>query len=150
MSQNDGEMSTAGIIGITGFAILLLIGLVILCMWGCPLYSVYSARQSGAAQLAHAQSSKEVAVAEAKAKMESATYEAQADTIRAHGIAASNQIIGNSLKQNQSYLQWLWIDQMKDTKNQIIYVPSGKMGLPILEASRIGQSPGQPTQPEDQ
>jgi hypothetical protein len=135
--SSDQEMSPAGIVGIAGFCVLFLIGLIILAMWGCPTYNVYSSKMDGEAMLAHAQSAKEVAVAEAKAHMESASYEAQADTIRAHGIAASNQIIGSSLKQNQAYLQWLWIDQLKDTKNQIIYIPSGKMGLPILEANRL-------------
>ncbi len=78
-----------------------------------------------------------MAVAEAKAKMESASFEAQADTIRAHGIAASNQIIGRSLEGNPAYLQWLWIDNLKDTKNQVIYIPAGTMGMPVLEAGRL-------------
>lgn len=108
-------------------------------MWGCPQYSVYSARKEGEALLAHAQSAKEVAVAEARAKMESSAMLAQADTIRAHGIAASNQIIGKSLQDNPAYLQWLWIDEISKTTNQIIYVPSGQMGLPILEADRLKQ-----------
>lgn len=105
----------------------------------CPQYNVYSARKEGEAVLAHAQSSREVAVAEAKAKMESAALLAQADTIRAHGIATSNRIIGLSLQDNPAYLQWLWIDQLKDTKDQVIYVPSSTMGLPILEANRTLQ-----------
>jgi regulator of protease activity HflC (stomatin/prohibitin superfamily) len=124
------------ITGVTFMSIILLGLLVTFGLWGCPQYNVYSARKEGEAQLAHAQSSKEVAVAEAKAKMESASYEAQADTIRAHGIAASNQIIGHSLENNPAYLQWLFIDQLKETKDQVIYVPSGNMGLPILEAGR--------------
>lgn len=113
--------------------------IICLCMWGCPTYNVYSARKEGEAILAHAQSSREVAVAEAKAKMEAASLLAQADTIRAHGIATSNQIIGKSLENNPAYLQWLFIDQLKDTKDQIIYVPSGTMGMPILEANRLAK-----------
>lgn len=111
--------------------------IIVIMLWGCPQYKVYDARKEGEALLAHAQSSKEVAVATAKAKMESAMYEAQADTIRAHGIAMSNQIIGKSLENNPAYLQWLWIDEISKTTNQIIYVPSGNMGLPLLEASRM-------------
>jgi hypothetical protein len=141
MQQNDDGISVAGGITIAAFGLFTLIGLIILAMWGCPKYSVYSARKNGEAQLAHAQSSKEVQVAEAKAKMESATYEAQADTIRAHGIAASNRIIGQSLEGNPAYLQWLFIDQLKETKDQIIYIPSGNMGLPLLEANRLGNLP---------
>lgn len=135
--ETDSEPSMFQITGVVSLVVAFLLALIILAMWGCPKYAVYSARKQGEAQLAHAQSSKEVAVAEAKAKMESATYEAQADTIRAHGIAASNQIIGNSLRQNEDYLKWLWIDELKDTKNQIIYVPDGHMGLPLLEANRL-------------
>lgn len=120
--------------------VIVVMGLVVLGMWGCPQYNVYSQRKEGEANLAHAQSSKEVAVAEAKAKMESAAYNAQADTIRAHGIARANQIIGNSLKNNQEYLQWLWIDELKTTQNQVIYVPAGGMGLPILESQRLNKS----------
>lgn len=105
-----------------------------LAFWGCPQYSVYSARKEGEAILAHAQSSREVAVAEAKAKMESASLLAQADTIRANGVANSNRIIGQSLKNNKEYLQWLWIDQIE--KANTIYVPT-ECNLPITEASRV-------------
>lgn len=112
-----------------------------LLLWGCPQYKVYSARKDGESLLAHAQASKEVAVAEAKAKMESAALLAQADTIRALGIAASNRIIGKSLENNPAYLQWLWIDELKTTQNQIIYIPAGQMGMPILEAGRLKKDP---------
>lgn len=63
----------------------------------------------GAAQLAHAKSSREIAVTEAKAKLESAEMLAAADTVRAHGVARSNQIIGASLKENP---------------NAVIYIPT--------------------------
>jgi hypothetical protein len=130
-------MNTKQITTTSALVIISLLGIAILGMWGCPQYSVYQSRKEGEALLAHAQSAKEVAVATARAKMESAAYEAQADTIRARGIAQSNRIIGESLKDNPAYLQWLWIDQLKDTKDQIIYVPSGQMGLPIQEATRL-------------
>lgn len=135
--DKDGDLTLAGGISVITLAVILLLGLIVLGMWGCPQYNVYQQRKDGEASLAHAQSSKEVAVAEAKAKMESAAYNAQADTIRAHGIARSNQIIGNSLKDNAEYLQWLWIDELKTTQNQIIYIPSGQMGMPIMEANRL-------------
>lgn len=111
---------------------LAVIGLVILGLWGCPQYNVYSQRKQGEAMLAHAQSSREVAVAEAKAKMESAVLLSQADTIRAHGIARSNQIIGQSL--TSAYLHWFWIDNI-DKSNNVIYVPT-EANLPIVEAGR--------------
>lgn len=115
--------------------IILFLGLVILGFWGCPQYKVYTQRKEGEAMLAHAQSSREVAVAEAKAKMESATLLAQADTIRAHGIARSNQIIGQSL--TDAYLHWFWIDNI-DKSNNVIYVPT-ETNMPIMEANRFNR-----------
>jgi hypothetical protein len=146
MRNDDYNTSEGGITFVRGFSIgsvilIFISSLVVLGMWGCPTYNVYSAKKAGEAVLAHAQSSREVAVAEAKAKMESASLLAQADTIRAHGIAESNKIIGESLKDNPQYLQWLWIDQMKDQQKQIIYVPSSNLGLPILEANRLKTQP---------
>jgi regulator of protease activity HflC (stomatin/prohibitin superfamily) len=113
-----------------------LLFVIVLCMWGYPQYSVYSARKDGEAILAHAQSSREVAVAEAKAKMESSALLAQADTIRAHGVARSNQIIGNSLKDNEAYLHWLWIDGLEKNQNAVIYVPT-ETNMPIMESRRL-------------
>lgn len=107
-----------------------LLVLVCLGMYGCPHYRVYSARKDGEAILAHAQSSREVAVAEAKAKMESSSLLAQADTIRAHGVARSNQIIGLSLENNKAYLEWLWIDNIEKNPNAVYYIPTeNKMPL---------------------
>lgn len=111
--------------------------IVALGFWGCPQYKIYKMRADGQASLAKARFEKEVQVMEAKAKFESATLLAAADTLRAHGIATSNQIIGQSLKDNPSYLSWLWVDQIKDSKNQVIYVPSGQMGFPLLFNQQI-------------
>lgn len=120
--------------------IVSLFTIVILFMAGCPMYNVYQQRKEGEAVLAHAQYSREVAVAEAKAKMESSALLAQADTIRAHGIARSNQIIGQSL--TDSYLHWFWIDNI-DKSNNVIYVPT-ESNLPIMEASRFANKSIEP------
>ena len=127
-------------ITVASFVIFVLLGLIVLGMWGCPRYNVYSSRKDGESKLAEAMYSRQVAVAEARAKMEAAALLADADTLRAVGISRSNQIIGSSLKGNESYLLWLFIDQLKETKDQIIYIPSGNMGMPILEAGRLGKS----------
>jgi len=124
------------IIGFGILAFVFLTGLITLAMWGFPQYNVYSARKEGEVLLAHARSSKEVAVQEAKAKMESASMLAAADTIRAQGVATSNKIIGQSLKDNQEYLTWLWVDNMDKTQNQVIYIPT-ESGVPIMEAGRF-------------
>jgi len=128
-----------GIMGWITTGVLIVLALVILSMWGCPQYYVYSQRLEGQALLAHAQSSREVAVAEAKAKMESSVMLAAADTVRAHGVARSNEIIGASLKNNEAYLHWLWIDNIEKNPQAVIYVPT-EANLPILEAGRASKS----------
>ena len=109
-------------------------------MWAMPQYGVYEQRLAGEAMLAHAQASKEVAVAEAKAKMESATLLAQAEIERAKGVAGANQIIGDSLKNNESYLRYLWITEVAGNPagKTVVYVPT-EANLPILEATRNQQ-----------
>jgi hypothetical protein len=116
--------------------ILFILGGIIISMWLYPKYSVYCQRLEGEGLLAHAQASKEVAVAEAKAKMESATLLAEAEVVRAGGVARANQIIGDSLKGNESYLRYLYIQALADkTSKEIIYVPT-EACLPILEAGK--------------
>ncbi len=110
--------------------------LTLLLMWGCPNYSVYQQNLEGQAELARATQNRQIKIQEAKAKMESAKDLAAADTIRAAGVASANRIIGESLKDNESYLRYLWIDNMDKTQNQVIYIPT-EGGLPILEANRF-------------
>lgn len=75
------------------------------------------------------------AVQEAQAKKDSAQLLADSEIIRAQGVAKANQIIGDSLKGNDAYLRYLWIDKLDSTHGQIIYVPT-EAGLPVLEAGR--------------
>ena len=44
--------------------------------------------------------------------------------------------IGNSLKNHEEYLMYLYIQNMHQSKNQIIYIPT-EGGLPVLEAGRF-------------
>lgn len=105
-------------------------------MWGCPTYRVYSQRMEGEAEYAQAVYNRRVKQLEALAAESSAVFLAAADTIRAQGVARSNAIIGQSLRNNEAYLRWLFIDGIKENKNaQFIYLPT-EAGLPILEAGR--------------
>jgi regulator of protease activity HflC (stomatin/prohibitin superfamily) len=98
-------------------------------------YEVYSAQMDGKARYAEAVSSRQIKVLEAKAKQESAAFEAEAEITRAKGVAQANKIIGSSLKQNEDYLRYLWIDKIQEGKHEVIYVPT-EAGLPILEAGK--------------
>lgn len=117
------------------FGVFLLFFVCGVGMYGCPRYGVYQQRLEGQAILAHAQASREVAVAEAKAKMESASLLADAEVVRAGGVAKANKIIGDSLKGNEVYLRYLWVNNLAETKDEVIYIPT-ETGLPILEAGR--------------
>lgn len=103
---------------------------------GCPMYSVWEQGKDGEAQLKHAESSKQIAIQEAHAKMESAKLLAQADVERAKGLAEANKIIGDSLKGNDAYLRYLWIQGLGQGAHETIYIPT-EAGLPILEANRL-------------
>lgn len=118
----------------------LLITLVVLSMWGCPLYKVYAQTKEGQAEYARAESSRQITTLEATAKKQAASDLAAADTIRAHGVALSNAIIGESLKDNESYLHWLWIDNIEKNPNAVIYIPT-EANLPIMEATRLQKPP---------
>jgi len=119
---------------------LVFIGLLIsgIAMIILPIYNVWASEQGGKASLANAEYSKQVAVQEAKAKLDSASLLAQAEVERAKGLAQANEIIGQSLKNNDEYLRYLWIMEVsgESAGNTIIYVPT-ETNLPILEASRF-------------
>ena len=112
-----------------------LIGLVILGMWGCPTYFVWQKELSGKADLKKAEWDRQIAVREAEAKYESAKALAKAEVERAKGVAAANEIIGESLKGNEAYLRYLWIQGLQDGSSEVIYVPT-ETNLPILESVR--------------
>jgi len=135
-TDQHGDLTASGFI-LSGTAVLFIIGLLcMLLMWGCPKYNVYSSTMEGRAELARAESNRQIAVAEAGARLQSASLLAAADTIRAHGVARSNAIIGASLKGNPEYLHWLWIDNIEKNPQAVIYVPT-EANLPILEAGRF-------------
>lgn len=125
--------------GITG-AIGVVIGLIVLSMWGCPQYEVWKRGMDGQAVLREAESSRKVAIEEANAKKESAKLLAEAEIERAKGVAEANKIIGDSLRDNESYLRYLWIQGLNDGSGEVIYVPT-EANLPILEAARMAPKP---------
>ena len=119
--------------------ILKLVGIVILLvaiwMFTYPKYRVWQQGLEGEAELKRAEQNRKIAVQEAEAKKEAAKSLADAEIIRAQGVAKANEIIGGSLKGNEEYLRYLWIDNLEKGNNSVIYVPT-EAGLPILEANR--------------
>jgi len=70
------------------------------------------------------------------AKKESSKALADAEAIRAEGVARANKIIGDSLSGNEGYLRYLWIQSLQSSKMQVVYVPT-EANLPILESRRL-------------
>lgn len=112
---------------------------LVLVVWGlCALHSIYevwSEGKRGEAELRHAEFNRKIAILEAQAKQESAHCLAQCEITRAEGVAKANLIIGESLKGNEAYLRYLWIDGLQHSKGQVVYVPT-EANLPILEAGK--------------
>jgi regulator of protease activity HflC (stomatin/prohibitin superfamily) len=120
--------------------VLAAVAVVALVAFGAPQYGVYSKSLSGKAQLQEAEFTRQVAVLEAKAKLDSAKELALAEIERAKGVAQANQIIGDSLKGNREYLQYLYIVGLEDgakNGNKTIYVPTeGGMPVPTLSVDK--------------
>lgn len=108
---------------------------IVVLLVSVPIYTVWAKSKSGEAELAKADYNRKILVREAEAKKDSSKFLAESDIIRANGIAEANKIIGDSLKKNEKYLEWKFIDELPQNKNQIIYLPTNTV-LPILEATR--------------
>lgn len=99
------------------------------------IYEVWAHRKVGEAELAHAEYNRQIKIYEAKAFEEGAHHFANAEIARAEGVAKANQIIGDSLKNNEVYLRYLWITSLKSKNKEIIYIPT-EGNIPILEAGK--------------
>lgn len=119
-----------------GFCSIIAVGVTIMGLcFVTAHYGVWSARKQGEAEYARAECNRCIKVLEAEARKEAAKCLADAEVIRAHGVAKANLIIGDSLKDNESYLRYLWIDGLGHCPGNVIYVPT-EAGLPILEAGK--------------
>lgn len=125
------KMLAIGILGVAVFAGFLV---------GGPIYGVWQQGLNGKAELQKAEYTRQVAVLEAQAKMDSASRLAEAEIARAKGVAQANKIIGDSLKDNPRYLQYLYITGLQEGSekgNRTIYVPTeGGMPVPTLDITK--------------
>ena len=130
MDDRDIETRKVIIGGIAFVCVIITVGMI-----GCPQYKVYEQRLDGEAELAKATYNRQVKVRESEATLEAATNLANAEIERSKGVAKANAIIGDSLKNNEAYLRWLYIDGLREKTGEVIYVPT-EAGLPILEAGK--------------
>lgn len=123
-------MDNGGAFAFGTVIVLLFAALVAGGMYGCPRYEVYQK------ELARATQNRQIKIQEANAEKEAAKALAEAEIERARGVAEANKIIGDSLKGNEAYLRYLWINGLQQGATpQVVYVPT-EAGLPILEAGR--------------
>jgi regulator of protease activity HflC (stomatin/prohibitin superfamily) len=135
MKQQNGFIDPA-IVAIS-VGVIVIGGLIFI---GGPQYNVWQQSLAGKAELQKAEYTRQVAVLEAQAKKDSAQQLAEAEIIRAGGVAKANQIIGDSLKDNREYLQYLYITGIEEGSqkgNVTIYVPTeGGMPVPTLQMNK--------------
>jgi len=119
-------------------------------MGGCPYYNVWQQELTGRAEFARAEQNRRIKVEEARAALESAKLNAQAEVERAKGAALANKELIEGLGGAENYLRWRYImmlesNEAKGIQREVIYTPSGGM-FPITEAGRAVT----PTQPPPQ
>lgn len=136
MKQQNGFIDPAIALIVVG--VVAFVGLVFI---GGPVYNVWSQSLAGKAELQKAEYTRQVAVLEAQAKKDSAQQLADAEVIRASGVAKANQIIGDSLKDNSEYLSYLWITGLEEGAekgNKTIYmIPSqGNIPAPVFNVNK--------------
>jgi regulator of protease activity HflC (stomatin/prohibitin superfamily) len=124
------------------FIMLSLVGIIVVAglAFGLPQYGVWTKTLNGKAQLQEAEYTRQVAVLEAQAKKDSAALLGESEVIRAKGVAEANRIIGNSLKDNPAYLQYLWITQGEEKTDRTVYMVPSNGGAPVPTFD-IGQAP---------
>ena len=93
MKQQNGYFDPVAILFIGG--VFVIGGLLFI---GGPQYNVWQQSLARKAELQKAEYTRQVAVLEAQAKKDSAQQLADAEIIRATGVAKANQIIGDSLR----------------------------------------------------
>ena len=153
MHPNRNAIAFGGL----AFLLVAFLFIITVALWGWPKYKVYSMEMNGKASLKEAEWSKQILIVEAKAQEEAALMQAKArvtlaqaegeaklvrakaegkaDIELAKAAAEANRIIGDSLKNNEEYLRYIWIKGLQEGKGERIYIPT-EAGMPILEAGK--------------
>jgi hypothetical protein len=126
------DLSPTVFFGSIGILAVVLIGAA---MFVLPQYGVWQQGLEGKAELQKADFTRQVAVVEAQAKLDSAAKLAQVRIQEAKGIAEANRIIGESLRNNPDYLTFLQIEAIKEGAekgNKTYFVAPNQAGVPVI------------------
>ena len=117
------------------FSIILFIVLVVAWMAVMPIYTVWSQKKKGEADLAQAKSEQNIQVTKAQSRLDAADLNKRAAIIEAEAVSEQIKTIGDTLTEHDLYLRWQWIKMMEERDGNTIYVPT-EANLPILEARK--------------
>ena len=124
--QADNIRLTIKVVTATTAVVLAIIFLFLLVMPQIRLY--------------RANTEKQAAIAEARAKRDAASFLADAEIERARGVSEANRIIAQSI--TDEYTRWLYVSNLSELAEKsgatVVYVPT-EGGVPVLEAGRIAQ-----------
>lgn len=117
---------------VTLWSVLGVLALILILMFGMPVYRVWAQEMSGRAEYAKAEQNRKIKIEEAKANLEAEKLNAQAEVERAKGAAQAIEIENGKL--TPTYIQYLWVRQQgSNNVEKIIYIPT-EASMPILEA----------------
>lgn len=114
------------------------VAVIMIMMFGLPIYNVWQQEMAGKAEMAKAEQNRKILIEEAKARLEAEKLNAQAEIERARGMAEAMKIENGTL--NSVYNQYLFIrtlEKLADKGNlpQIIYMPSEGL-VPVMDVSK--------------
>ncbi len=140
-NENSAIKNIIAFAVVIGIPVAIIIALIASLFFVGPQYKVWQQSLEGKAELQKAEYTRQVAVLEAQAKLDSASKLAQAEIERAKGVAQANQIIGESLKDNPEYLSYLWITGLEEGAekgNKTVYlIPSqGNIPAPVFDVTK--------------
>lgn len=119
---------------VTVWSVIGVVALILILMFGMPIYRVWAQEMSGRAEYAKAEQNRKIKIEEAKANLEAEKLNAQAEVERAKGAAQAIEIENGKL--TPTYIQYLWVRQQGNNNvEKIIYIPT-EAGMPILEAKK--------------
>lgn len=136
--HDDDATVVKWIIRIVAVATICILGFTFAWKAITPQLNLYRANTEKKAVIAEQRAISEAAEFAARSEVIQAQAKADAEVIRAEGLAASQEIIAATL--TEEYLRYLYINQLDETSGQVIYIPT-EAGLPILEADRLTVEP---------
>lgn len=131
--MKNGKITIGLLVGI--------VAIIVILMFGLPLYNVWQQEMAGKAEMAKAEQNRKILIEEARARLEAEKLNAQAEVERAKGMAEAMKLENGTL--NSIYNQYLFIrtlEKLADKGNlpQIIYMPSEGL-VPVLDVNHAGK-----------